>query len=474
MLVLFSITTYINFKESQQVAVNAGYLSNSSNIIRIGSQFQRNILNMERGLRGYLITNEKYFLQNYDSPKVQNLYLISQLRPILINDTIQSKKLKSISILYNKWIIQYAERMKNVKFKDSSKNIDNDYLRNNSLIIEEVGVNRELQKQFNDLINTEYFNQVKNKELLLKSEQHTKTVSLLLTICTIIIVITIAIVLDKQISIRLKKMIAMTDSIGEGNYKVYMPDSQNDELSALTQSLNHMSQMLDQHVSLLERKNQELDQFANVVSHDLKAPLRGIENVISWIEEDHQAELPQKVREYIGLIKGRILRAEKLIGGILKYARVGKEVTENENTNINLLIREIIDSLPNPNNINIDVQQYMPQLVTNKLLLTQVFTNLIGNAIKYNDKKEGWVKIYYLEQQDKFRFFIEDNGVGIDNAYLEKIFIIFQTLNNDESYDNTGIGLAIVKKILDEQKEQIKVDSNPGKGSTFSFSWSKY
>ena len=474
MLVLFSVTTYINFRESQKVAENANYLATSSNLIRLGGRFQKNILNMERGLRGYLITNEKYFLKGYDSSKLENTNLISQIHPILKNDTAQFVRFTKIIGLYNKWINEYAERIRKIKVKDSIAGIEDEYLRNNSVIAEEVGVNKDLQKKFNELIKVEYDKQIKNKDILIQSEQHTKTVSLILTIFTIIIVIVIAIFLERQISMRLKKMIKMTNSIGEGDFKVYVRDSEHDELSELTQSLNKMSQMLDQQVSLLERKNQELDQFANVVSHDLKAPLRGIENVISWIEEDHKADLPEKVKEYIGLIKGRILKAEKLIEGILKYARVGKEVHKKEKIDVNTMLLDIIDSLPKHKNIRIEIQPDMPIFISEKIPLSQIFTNLIGNAIKYNDQQKGIIKIYFLEQNNTFRFFIEDNGPGIDKSHHDRIFIIFQTLSTYDSYENTGIGLAIVKKILDERKEQIKIESEPGKGAIFSFTWGKF
>ena len=472
-LVLFSITTFINLRESGKVAENAQYLANSSNVVRLGSKFQRNILNMERGLRGYLITNERYFLKGYDSPKVENQSLVFELTQLLKNDTSQLYRLKSINQLYNKWIEEYAEKLKNVKAKDFSNLVDDEYLRNNSVIIEEVGVNKELQRRFNELVNKEYKSQVENKEILIRSEEHTKGISILLTCITIALVISIAIILERQISARLKKMIKMTDSIGEGNYKVYVPDSQNDELSELTQSLNHMTQMLDQHVSLLERKNDELDQFANVVSHDLKAPLRGIENVVTWIEEDHHLELSPKVQEYILLIKGRILRAEKLIEGILKFARIGKENHDKERVDVKELILDVIDILPKKSGITVEIQENMPVLVTEKVPLQQIFANLIGNAIKYHNSS-GFIKVYYLEQANNYRFFVEDNGPGIDKIYHEKIFVIFQTLTENDSYENTGIGLAIVKKILDDRKEQIKIESEPGRGTTFSFTWSKY
>lgn len=460
--------------ESGEVASKATLLSNSSNIVRTGSRFQRNILNMERGLRGYLITGERYFLHNYDSSKAENDVLIRQLKTALANDTLQTSRIKNIEKLYTSWVNNYAEQLKRIKTKDSVREIDDEYLKNNSVIVEEVGVNRDLQKKFNELINREYSVQTAGQQALIQSEEHTKTVSFLMTFLSILLVIIIAVVLERQISLRLKKMISMTESIGQGDYTAYVRDNENDELSELTQSLNNMTQQLDQHVSQLNRKNQELDQFANIVSHDLKAPLRGIENVVSWIEEDHKDELPRQVQEYISLIRGRISRAEKLIEGILRYTRIGKETSLKERTDTAELVNEIINSLDKSPNTSFNIQPDMPVFETEKVPLQQVFSNLITNAVKYNDSPDPQVKIYYHEQTNHYRFFVEDNGPGIAHEYHEKIFQIFQTLGNSDSYENTGIGLAIVKKILDERKEQVKLDSDPGKGSVFSFTWSKY
>ncbi len=147
--------------------------------------------------------------------------------------------------------------------------------------------------------------------------------------------------------------------------------------------------MLKENITLLKRKNQELDQFAHIVSHDLKAPLRGIDNVASWIEEDHATEISPKLNEYIQIIKGRVLRAENLIRGILSYARVGKETQEKEEVSLDQLIDEIAEPLMMKSSLKLIVNAKLPKLYTEKVPLLQIFSNLIGNAVKHHDKENG-------------------------------------------------------------------------------------
>ena len=234
-----------------------------------------------------------------------------------------------------------------------------------------------------------------------------------------------------------------------------------------------MAKVLEGNISLLKRKNEELDQFAHIVSHDMKAPLRGIDNVVSWIEEDHKEELSPKVADYLQLIKGRVIRGENLIQGLLSYARIGKDENHKEELNIHSLVEEVLENFALNPGTRINLSPLLPVIYSEKLPLLQIFSNLIGNAIKYNDKEEGEISVYHKEYADQWEFFVKDNGPGIGKNYHEKIFLIFQTLQERDSFESTGVGLAIVRKILDSRNEKIFVSSEPGKGSVFSFTWKK-
>jgi signal transduction histidine kinase len=472
-LLLFSITTYINFQLSEQVKDNAEFLAKSTEIVRNSARFQRNTINMVSGLRGFLLTGEKDYIQTYDSASLENETILKELTT-LTYDSSQKILLNEIKLLHDKWVEEYSEPLRQAKLlaniNDSNITAYNRVYREKSS--GEKVIQSRLQQKFREFSNWEYEKRDERRAMLATSAQQTKRTSLILTFTSLVAALVIVAFLIRRISSRIDKMVNMADSIASGNYNVNMKDLGKDELTALVQSLNHMSNELATNISLLKTKNEELDQFAHIVSHDLKGPLRGIDNVITWIEEDHQQELSPKLQEYLKIIKGRVIRTENLIQGILSYARIGKEVVPKEEVDVNELLEEVKESIPPSSNIQLKAEK-LPTLYTERIPLFQVLSNLISNAVKYNDKEKGEVKVYHIDKGDRYEFFVEDNGPGISEHYHKKIFVIFQTLKDRDTFESTGVGLAIVKKILDARTETIKINSEPGKGSTFSFTWSK-
>lgn len=473
-LLLFSFTTYINFRLSEDVKENAEFLTRSTEIVRNSSRFQRNTINMVSGLRGFLLTGERDFVAAYDSSVAENEQVLEELTP-LIDDTSQQKLLNEIKQLNDQWVDQYTEPLRRAKIM---ANINEDSIASfNKLYRDKTAgekqLQRALQAKFRDFSNWEYKIREHRRARLESSAARSNNIAFLLTAISLVTAIVIVTIVVRRISKRISLMVGMADSIASGNYNVNLKDRGNDELVPLVDSLNHMATELSTNISLLKEKNEELDQFAHIVSHDLKGPLRGIDNVISWIEEDHNEELSPKLNEYMQLIKGRVVRAENLIQGILSYARIGKEIVPKEDVDLNELVEDVRDSLPENKNISIIVPSKLPVLHTERIPLFQVFANLISNAVKYNDKEKGEVKLYYKDIGDKYEFFVEDNGPGISEQYHKRIFVIFQTLKERDSFESTGVGLAIVKKILDKRNEQISIRSKQGDGATFSFTWSK-
>lgn len=224
----------------------------------------------------------------------------------------------------------------------------------------------------------------------------------------------------------------------------------------------------------LEKTNKELDKFAYVVSHDLKAPLRAIGNLTGWIEEDAGHLLPSEVRKNFNLIKERVVRMESLINGILDYSKVSKKNNPLEVTDINKMVNDTIEFLGQPNDCKFTIENNLPEILCDKVKIQQVFMNLIGNGIKFNTKKEKCVCISSKTSEDHYQFSITDNGPGIDPRFHDKIFIIFQTISTRDEFESTGVGLAIVKKIIEEQSGKIWVESKQGEGTTFHFTWPKY
>jgi signal transduction histidine kinase len=242
------------------------------------------------------------------------------------------------------------------------------------------------------------------------------------------------------------------------------------ELQALTDTLE---QRVALRTAEAESRAQELEQFAYVTSHDLKAPLRGISNLAGWIREDLEGVLTEDTREQLDLLQDRVGRMQALIEGLLEYSRVGRTGGANETVDTADLLVETIDSLAPPPGFAIDVAPHMPALHTDRLHLGQVFANLIGNAIKHHGGDEGHVWISARDLGEYYEFTVSDDGPGIPAKYHDKVFMMFQTLAAKDLGADTGIGLALVQKIVQEHGGSITLDSGKDKGATFRFTWPK-
>ena len=242
-------------------------------------------------------------------------------------------------------------------------------------------------------------------------------------------------------------------------------------LKEKAQQLKYANQKLVQTTSLLKKRNYELDRFAYVTSHDLKAPLRAIANLATWLGEDLEGIIPEESQHHLTLMQSRVERMDGLIQGLLEYSRVGRIRHSIITIDVKNLLLEIIDSLSPPSNIKIAIAPELPTLQTDTISLRQVFANLISNAIKYNDKQFGKIEISAQKRSDCYEFAVTDNGPGIEPEHHERIFKIFQTLQARDTFESTGIGLSIVKKILEERGDSIRVRSQLGEGATFYFTW---
>ncbi len=223
----------------------------------------------------------------------------------------------------------------------------------------------------------------------------------------------------------------------------------------------------------LEAINKELNDFAYIISHDLKAPLRGISFVADWLFEDYADKLDDEGKENLKLLKSRALRMSQLIDGVLSYSRVEGKKEETEPVDLNILISEIIDLLAPPPYIQITVDPGLPVVVCGPIKIGQVFQNLLSNAIRYMDKAQGEIRVGWKDAGDKWHFSVQDNGPGIEEAHFEKIFQIFQTLAPRDKVESTGIGLTIVKKIVQLYGGTVWLESTVGQGTSFYFSLPK-
>lgn len=255
---------------------------------------------------------------------------------------------------------------------------------------------------------------------------------------------------------------------------VNLMSGKNIVIQRITKSRNELklkNEQMEVYTRDLEKKNKELDKFASIVSHDLKAPLRAIGNLTGWIEEDAGESFTPEVKANFEIIKGRVKRMEQLINAILDYSKADRRKDEDVNIDVKKLIDETLEFIGHPENVKVNFPNELPVLLTEKIKLEQVFSNLINNAIKYCDKPNVEVTISSVEDNGTYTFSIKDNGPGIEKQFHEKIFIIFQTLNRRDDVESTGVGLAIVKKIIEEQGGKIWIESEMGIGSDFKFTW---
>ncbi len=234
-----------------------------------------------------------------------------------------------------------------------------------------------------------------------------------------------------------------------------------------------LEQRVQQRTAELETANQELQSFAYVVSHDLKAPLRGIAQIAHWLLEDYATAFDEQGRQYVDLLLKRVQRMDSLINGVLEYSRVGRVVGNAERIDLNLMLQEIFETLVPPPTIHIALQPGFPVIVADKVRISQVFQNLIANALRHTDKPRGEITVEWLDAGAFWQFSVSDNGPGIDSKYYDRIFQIFQTLKPQNEQESTGVGLSIVKKIVELHGGKIWVESEVGNGSTFWFTLPK-
>ncbi|MFC1708658.1 ATP-binding protein [Candidatus Omnitrophota bacterium] len=311
-----------------------------------------------------------------------------------------------------------------------------------------------------------------------------------ISIVLLIIVAVIAIIIAKTVSSPIRELTTISGEIADGNLSARVEIDTKDEIGELAQSFNQMTDKLvrakedveqknvevEEQKKMLEQVNKELDSFVYTASHDLRAPLRGISSFASFLEEDYKDKLDDEGRDYLKEIREGTDRMNQLIEDLLALSRISRIKNPYENINVEDMLSSVIKRIEfdiKENNVDLRIQPDMPTIRCDRIKLSEVFLNLISNAIKFsskNNKENPRVEVGYASEDGFHKFYVKDNGIGIDHKYHSQVFGIFKRLHTAKEYEGTGAGLSIVKRVIDDHGGNIWIESEVGKGATFCFS----
>jgi signal transduction histidine kinase len=294
--------------------------------------------------------------------------------------------------------------------------------------------------------------------------------NIFIVIFTIILVVILlnAFFFSQYLSKPLEKLIVVVNRFRNGDYKARSDIHLKNETGILSESFNQMADTIGNNLVRLNQSNQELNRFGYVVSHDLKAPVQSIIALAGMLSESADSNTDSEEKQILSMIMEKCNQMQEMIDTVLNAARTGSQ-GEKQELDSGAVVKIAVQNILVPDHIKITVEPNLTSVIYNKTSMLQVFQNLISNAVKYNDKPVGIVQIGFDEFQDKFCFWVKDNGRGIRESEFNKIFNIFTRVNEDSGIESSGIGLSTVKKIVTENNGEVWVKSDVNIGSVFYF-----
>ena len=475
------LTAAASFWSIRGLSVQTQNVEHAYQVLQEAETITAVLKDAQAGTRGYLLTGDTLYLRPYSMATGQLPAALERVQALTVDNPDQRARLDSLRGLVEQefHILRPLTEIKKAMSQSAMQTL--------------LDTDRQTLRQVRLL-----YVRIKTSEMALLAqrsalqevfEKATPIVVLISAVLAVLIVVWLVIKVVKelednrrlqseladvnaQVSRRIAQIRKLAEQVVQGDYTVKITDDAEDNLGGLAASLNHMTQTLEGSFSALEKRNHELDQFAYVASHDLKAPLRGVTTIVKWIEDELAAELSPPLRTYLDQIKGRLTRLEDLINGLLAYARVGRTAQSREAVNVQQLLTAVAD-LVVPPDFTLRISPDMPTFETDRLSLQQVFTNLLSNAVKYHQRGAGHLEVTCRDVGRYYEFRVQDDGPGISPEYHQKIFLLFQTLRDRHTAESTGIGLSIVQKIINEQQGTIRVESAVGQGAGFIFTWPK-
>ena len=435
------------------------------------NSLMRDLLNAETGQRGYLLTVDDNYLVPYHAGSSQINDDFQRLNG-LVENTNPLNLLGKLKFITD---AKLAELDKTIQLASKGR-------RDEALSLVRSNIGKERMDEIRQLIDSK----IKLEDDLLAkrraefiNKQH-KLIIILLTgwAITIAILLFLTIRTIRRLGIPITELKNGLYAMAKGELNHEIRSFTDDEIGDISKSANETRKNLlalqqTQYSILkeLQRSNEDLDNFAYVASHDLKAPLRGIRNLAEWIFEDTQNIASKDTRENLLLLRNRVDRLDGLLESLLAYSRVGRKFISAETVDSGKLVNEIRDYLAR-SDFTIVCTESMPTLITPKAPLELVLRNLINNAIKHHDREQGHISVSARKLGVEIEFRVEDDGPGIASEFHEKVFQMFQTLKPRDQVEGSGMGLAIVLKTVESLGGSIRVESNPPeRGTAFIFLW---
>lgn len=431
------------------------------NVLQNAQKLHKLVVDAETGQRGYIITKKDVFLEPFNNALANFDDLYNKELKLVSNNKPQVERLKKIKSLFLKWQKEAAN-------PEISARRKNTFLHAMKFIEMETGkkILDQIRAEFSTFIQIENQLEIKRKNQAQEIEYNTNRAVIYGIAFSLMILLIAAFVILKSILPAIKRIQSVTNTFSKGNLANKIPIVGNDELTELAVSYNKMAKSLrlnDEELvtknEMLESQNQELEHFAYIVSHDLKAPLRTIHTLSDFITQDLKAGDKEAVQSHLDIVKSRIERMEGLIEGILEFAKIGMLKSKKEHIDLNVLVTDVYSMMDIPPHFELQIETTLPSVYAVKTLYVQLFSNIISNAIKFNDKTNGLIKISYSDLEDVHKYTILDNGPGIPKEFQEKVFLAFQTLNARDTFESTGIGLSIVQKIINIFNGSVKIES---------------
>lgn len=451
------------------------------NIQRI-NRLERVVIDMETGVRGYVVANDDVFLEPYQKGLSGYPKLFNKIKADVQDNPLQVENIEKLQASVDNWVKTISNPIVSLPNDQAKEFISSGVGK------KKMDTIRESIQEFRGIEEDLLVIRRKDSRVAATSVTHglwtvTATVLVLTSVTSYLISRNIL----AQVGGEPGEIAAVTQKIAKGNLDIETTEpctgifgsviemthalkenqklinSQNQKLKEANESLEGK---VKERTEELERSNKDLEQFAYIASHDLKAPLRAVTNLASWIVEEIDAPT-DKLLEYTSLLQGRVQRMDNLINGILEFSRVGRFNVEKDWVDLN----HVVQNIAVPETFKVESDD-LPQLYVNEVRATQIFENLINNAVKHHDKEKGNIEITHKETPESHVICVIDDGPGIDEQYHEKIFQIFQTLKPKDEVEATGIGLTIVKRIMEEQGGGISLEST-GRGCAFTLTFRK-